>query len=208
MASALINEIPAISIKEFELGEVTIDIQTKAITSSSIGLSSLRNIFGLSILGSSIAQPLIRTREIISSETLLNIIKTSEKISKNKELQNISLILLEAYTHLRSMEYSAAFLLSWYIIEYDIMIKLNKILKDKGITGERKKKIGEYRADTAIEVLSLLSKISDEDYYELMKLKKIRNKIVHERETPSKKDVQKCFDSAFNIFKYLMDILG
>ncbi len=106
------------------------------------------------------------------------------------------------------MEYSAAFLLSWYIIEYDIMIKLNKILKDKGITGERKKKIGEYRADTAIEVLSLLSKISDEDYYELMKLKKIRNKIVHERETPSKKDVQKCFDSAFNIFKYLMDILG
>ncbi len=93
MASALINEIPAISIKEFELGEVTIDIQTKTITSFSVGLSSLRNI-----LGPSIAQPLIHAREMISSNNLLNVIKTAEKISKNEELQNLSLILLEAYT--------------------------------------------------------------------------------------------------------------
>ncbi len=206
MASALINEIPATSIKEFELGEVTIDVQTKAITSSLIRLSSLRNIFG-----SSIAQLLIHReshRGIISSKTLLSIIKIAEKISKDDELRVLSLILLEAYTHLINMEYSAAFLLSWYIIEHDLMVKWDKMLNNRGITGERKRKLRSHllykTADRVIEILNLLSKIPDDDYSELMKLKDIRNDIIHNGKTPSKKDAEKCFDSAIDIIKRLI----
>ena len=203
MASALISEIPVISIKEFELGEAKIDIKTKTITNFSVGLSSLRNI-----LGSSIPQPLIHAREIVSSETLINVIKIAEKISKSSELQNLSLILLEAYTHVINMEYSAAFLLSWYIIEHDLMVEWDKMLGNKGITGKRKKKLRSHllykTADRVIETLNLLSKIPDDDYLKLIKLKKIRNNIIHNGETPSKEDAEKCFDYAFNIVKTLI----
>jgi len=107
------------------------------------------------------------------------------------------------------MEYSAAFLLSWYIIEHDLMVKWDKMLDNKGITGKRKKKLRNHllykTADRVIEILNLLSKIPDDDYSELMKLKDIRNDIVHNGKIPSKEDAEKCFDYAIDIIKKLME---
>ena len=206
MASALINKMPAISIKEFELGEVTIDTQTKEITSFSVTLTSLRNV-----LGSSMTIRPLSDREIISSKTY-SIIKTAEKISKNEELQNLSLILLESYTHLVNMEYSAAFILSWCIIEHDLMVRWDKMLDDRRISGKRRNKLRNHllykTADRVIEIFNLISEISDDEYSKLMKFRKIRNKVVHEGISPSKEDTEVCFDYAYEIItKKLADLI-
>lgn len=50
-----------------------------------------------------------------------------------------------------------------------------------------------------------MSKIPDDDYSKLMKLKDIRNKTAHNGKSPSKDDVEKCFDYALNIVKTLIN---
>ena len=150
MASAIISEIPMLSVKDFELGEVTIDTQKKEITVFSMNLESLRNVLGSSVY----TQPsLPRDREIISSKTLVDIIETAEKISKNEQLQSLSLLLLESYTHLVNMEFSPAFLLSWYVIENWLMERWDNLLNDKSISGKRRKKLL-YKTADQIMVMS------------------------------------------------------
>lgn len=202
MASAIISEIPMLSVKDFELGEVTIDTQKKEITVFSMNLESLRNVLGSSVY----TQPsLPRDREIISSKTLVDIIETAEKISKNEQLQSLSLLLLESYTHLVNMEFSPAFLLSWYVIENWLMERWDNLLNDKSISGKRREKLRGHllykTADRIIEVFNLVSEISNEEYFQLMKFKDTRNGIVHSGIVPSREIVDECFNYAHRIVK-------
>jgi len=202
MASAIISEIPMLSVKDFEVGEVTIDIQKSEISSFSMELGSLRNILGSSVY----TQPsLVHDRKIISSKIVVNIIETAEKISKDEKLQSLCLFLLESYTHLVNMELSSAFLLSWYVIETWLMEKWDSLLNDKSITGERREKLRSHllykTTDRVIETLNLMSKISNEEYSQLMKFKDTRNGIVHRGIIPSKDRVDECFNYAHKIIK-------
>ena len=85
------------------------------------------------------------------------------------------------------------------------MEKWDSLLNDKSITGERREKLRSHllykTTDRVIETLNLMSKISNEEYSQLMKFKDTRNGIVHRGIIPSKDRVDECFNYAHKIIK-------
>ena len=68
-------------------------------------------------------------------------------------------------------------------------------MKEKGILGKRKQKLVEsmrWTADTILETLNLVGKLSDNAYKEVIRLKKLRNNILHNGVRAAKIEAEEC----------------
>jgi hypothetical protein len=132
-------------------------------------------------------------KQQIEFEQMDQILKISECILKDENLNELIHLLLESFTHFYNSEYSQSFLYSWFIIEKYIAQLFDDLLAEKNVTGDRKKKYktqDKWSSDTRIEVLSLNDKIPSEEYNLISKYNTKRNHFVHRGESVEKEDAQ------------------
>ena len=109
--------------------------------------------------------------------------------------------LLEAYTHFITGNHREAFICGWPIIEYHINIIWEELIK-KITNKDRRQKLKDpnyVNIDHIIEILCLFDLVNEEEYTQLMKLKRVRNRVVHKLYVPSTEEIKELFDIAYKI---------
>lgn len=132
---------------------------------------------------------------IVKKSLIQDIIRKAEKITENKEVKNYLSLFLDATTHMLTGASKAAFLHGWIVIEKYIDDVWSKSLSQQGITGPRHKKLSEsilWTTDNKLEALNLINIIPNERYVEMIRLKKIRNRIVHKERRVHHREAQEC----------------
>ncbi len=202
-ALTLLNEIMAIAniykytlhiIQNRDLGNIVINMESSRITSSSFSGTTKRTILS-DERWKDIREIRIWARESIPIEQIKKIIKMAEAILSEDINSNIIIIFLGALTHLYNHEFSMSFLMNWTLIEKKIEIEWNKMLENNTNDINHKNKLRKrkfHTLDDKIEILYLKKIIKDNKYLELIRLKKIRNDIVHKGKKAKKEDVEAC----------------
>lgn len=200
MASALICGYNIFSVKESEILRLHIDIETNSITWRGFSYFSASNSSKLHEYRQKLSiDSGLQDRSNISEDELLRIIKQSAIIFKDESLKNLLIFFLESFTFLNTSEYSASFILSWTIIEIYLSGLWNRKIKNKGINTSQKKNLTSkmlWPISQKINVFTLMKMITDDEYKTFEKLRKKRNKIIHEGEKCSKDYAKQCLDTA------------
>lgn len=210
MGTALVSGLPCFAVRESEIADIKIEPVTSAIRGSTMSLVSDRMRLGqerMSIYPSSIPKP----RNIISEEDLVNLLRRAELITHNAEIGKSLSFLLESFTHLCSSEYPQCFVMGWTVVERFITTLWEDYLSQKGVTGDRRRKMSQgmmWTVDDILETLNLVQSISDEWYGKLMNLKGKRNKILHRGETATEEDAKECLEIASIIIEDSVRNLG
>lgn len=134
-------------------------------------------------------------RRQINSTILMDLITSNSDIPEKVGIDFITLY-IEAFTHLREKQYIQSFMLSWVIIERLINEYWKKYLKERGFSNNRVKNLSEspnWTASIKIETKNLLGLITNEEYGELSRLRKIRNDFMHEEGEITEDDTKRCF---------------
>lgn len=143
-------------------------------------------------------------RKIISSGTLSQNLDIGENIYDNEDLREKVNFALQAYTHHANGEYSQSYLLSWIAIEQHINQLLNGHLRDEvNVNSNRRGKITDspnWTSTHKIEILEISDAIDEEEYNKIDKMRKKRNKIVHEMDTADESESE-------NILNFTLSML-
>jgi len=205
--SMLINGISVFVSRELDLIEATFNRAGYFTHMRGKTLSSRVEVaFKPEELQERILSVKIGGESIVNENKFLKVIKTVKKLSMNEELSTLAIALLEAYTYLVTGSYREAFVCGWGIIEYYIGMLWDNLIKERTDEHRRNKlKDPNYiNIDHTIEILSLLDLISKDKYENLMRLKRIRNKVIHKLYEPSAKEAEELYNMAFNILLQLM----
>lgn len=144
-------------------------------------------------------------RRSFPKNILIKIIEMARTLTKNEEIKKLSRSWTRAYTHQELGEPIEAFLRAWYIVEYwvektwehYVMKKVktdNKSLKE---TIRRLTKDPTYMTlDHKIRLLYIIGLLDVTMYGRIVKLKDVRNKIVHDFYEPSENEVKEIFELA------------
>lgn len=197
MATALFFNMETRSIRQFEIFDNEIDSQKHNIVRFTISPISLRAKLIEERIKILVPSSIQYARSIVSKKKIINVIKKSEIISQNEEINNFLKFILESYTHYKNSEYSQSFIMSWLILENSIAKEWIQLLDKKGVHGDRRKKLknrSSWPLDHLIETLNLGNKVKNDRYNLLIKLKKIRNGIVHKGKKCSKDNAKRCLD--------------
>ena len=191
MSVALLYGIPSFAVKEFELGEIEIELKKFSITNIGMSLSSPRGSLIEERWHMERSLTPIRRREI-PHEDLLKIIKQAEIITEDEEKGDYLIFFLEAYTYFQSFEWTQSLIMSWVIIERYLSSLWSHFLKEKGIPRDRREKLEDWTISPIIESLNLFEKIETDTYREIMFLKRKRDDFLHYGEKVQKEDAQRC----------------
>ncbi len=207
MAVALLDGNPTFAFREFETGSTTIDPETKHIR--------MKVASALSVKAPLISEqfrpnsPGFLGRKVIPTEQLRRWVSAAEKIAQDQDLSESVVFLLESYTHLLNSEYLESFVLSWVIVEKHLYKVWEHFLKDEKLHRDRREKLANpvvWSADSVIETLNLVGQLSLDEYAGLMRLKKLRNDIIHVGERVSKKEADEALEVSLRIVKKQADV--
>ena len=201
MATFLLMGLEASAIRELEVGEAKIDASSLTLTQWGTRTDTLRT--QLSHLFPS-TQMMLENRIEIKKEELARTIKQAERISKDPDVSDFLTFFLESHTHLKNSEYSQSFILSWVIVEKQMYWLWKKFLREEQIPSERRRKLtfpAIWTIDFVLEVLNLGGQLSKEEYRDLMSLKNRRNEIIHQGESATLEEAEKCFKIAKDIVR-------
>jgi len=206
-ASMLINKISMFICRELDLIEAVLS-KDRHFTSMEGKLLSPRveAAFKPELLQERMFSVKIGREHVVSEEELVRVISTAKKLSMNSNLSTMAIALLETYTHFNTGNYREAFVCGWAIIEYYINM-LWKTQIEREVEKRRRNKLRDPNymdIDHIIEVLSLLNRINKEEYTRVMKLKEIRNKVVHKLYEPSVEEVEKLINVTSNIIRIMV----
>jgi len=193
MASAVFVGTPAFMINEVELSKVKIDLKDKTIIQKITTINSMRTKLG----NQWDQNPFTDRTLFLSKKKLVDLFKASELLTSDEDLKNFLLFYLESFTHIQNYLYSQSFLISWLIVERYLSLLWEKEVVEKVENNKRKKKLKNsvrWSSDYIIESLNFLGVISNDNYKKLMKLKKKRNRIVHNGEGCTKEEAENCLD--------------
>jgi hypothetical protein len=138
---------------------------------------------------------------------ILEVIKKANIIMKNQTVRDYVLSLLDAKTHLLIKEHKTSFLLSWVVLEKYIDDVWLEMLKSQEVTGKRFDKLAKsilWSADDKLETLNLLNVIENERYFEIIRLKAIRNKIIHEERKVTEREAKEVLQISTQIVKEII----
>lgn len=198
MATAVLLRIPVSMVNESEVGSVSINRDNKEIEHSYLKSNSMRtNLFRSQYHAFS---DIKMDRTHLSKKDIYDVLIYAEHINQDKTFKNFLIFYLESFTHFQNYSYAQSFILSWLIIErYLSLIWKNEVV-DKSKGKKRKNNLknpGMWSIYYIIETLHLLGIIkTDEQYKTLMKLKRKRDKIVHEGKECSKEEAKECLSNA------------
>lgn len=212
IATCVILDLPFHAIRESDLVEITIEPNTFNITGMSWQPSSYESssLQQQDIWGSVLPSSLTFERRMVKRATVCKAISKAEKLTASQATRNSLIFLLEAHTLYENSEYPQSFLSSWIIIENHIRGLWDKFLKEKKTDKRRVSKLFSPNysdIDHILETLNLSNELATEKYALLMKLKKVRNDIVHSGEKASMKEAEECFQLASDITRKQCDVL-
>lgn len=144
---------------------------------------------------------------IITKSLMEDIIRKAENITANRDLKNYLSLFLDAATHMLAGASKAAFLHGWIIIEKYIDDIWLRSLSQYGITGRRLSKLSQsilWTTDNKLEALNLMNIIPNRRYAEIMRLKKIRNRVVHKERKVHHKEAHECLSLCKSIVTELI----
>ena len=104
--------------------------------------------------------------------------------------------------HFLTNQFKTSFLLSWIVIEKYIDNIWVNFLKSRNITGKRYSKLAEsalWSADDELELLNFTDQISDNEYNQIIRLKRKRKKIIHAEENATNKEAEECIELAASL---------
>lgn len=201
MATMTIEGIPAVAVRENELSETNLHPEGFYFSGYSIPTSTLRGY----LFEERWSQRVLRyhERREIEPKKIKEIVEKARKIFESGEIGSDLILLVEAYTHYEDTEYSQSFIMSWIIIERDIMDLWERIVEYKKPNSRRKGKLlKQWTLDDVLETLNINGQIDDEKYSTLVELKNKRNAFIHPPSKElSKEDALKCFEMTTEIVK-------
>jgi hypothetical protein len=205
-AMALLHGVPAISVREGEIGTIQFDPKSWMDRGFSMPISSLRTMLyeeRFSGGGHPRITPVMR-RTIVSIESLTEILQKCDKVISDNDKASELIFWLEAITHLNASEYPQSFVMSWLIIEKFLSGLWLQFLGEKKVFDKRGKKLGNpnlWSIDSVIESLNLSGMLDDNRYALLMDLKTKRNRFVHRGWNITKEYADKCIVLATSIVR-------
>lgn len=140
-------------------------------------------------------------------EQFKDVLQKAEKIAQNIEIKSYLTLSLDAKSHLLADRFKTAFLLAWIVVEKYLDTQWVRFLCSKNIGGDRLDKLAKsalWTADDELETLNLVSWIPDEQYNQIMRLKRIRNAIVHKERTVVKQEAEECVTLSDNLTKKII----
>jgi hypothetical protein len=170
-------------VREHELSNIEYDPKTHNIVSRSFSYHSPRNKLFDEIPDKTLEY---ETRHV-DKEHVKKIFEKASKIFANKNLAEDLRVLLESTTHMKNSEFLQAFIMSWYIIEKHIAQKWKKEF-NKDTTAKTS------YTPSADKMIKDLKDELQENFFDFMELKKIRNDSLHAGKRVMQKDAQKCVD--------------
>lgn len=187
MATALILNIPFFAIREIDLDEAEINPKDFRISLPGIPVASPRAaLFEEEWLPKRKYDYIFRKydyvfrkRRELSREKLVKVIKQAEIITENEVMAKFLMHLLESYTHLQTSEYNQSFIMGWITIEKYLLFRWKDFLKEKGMVNKGKKKLKDWTISQILEALNSAGKITGEQYGSFIKMKRKRDKFVH-----------------------------
>lgn len=198
MAATLLSGVHSFAVRESELGKAEIDPQNLTIASHDMPLISMRTKLEQQHVG--LFPDLIPfERRVLSPDDIRKVLRLAEELTVDPASSTVLLMLLEGYTHLQNAEYTQSFLMTWVVIEKWLDTLWENLMKEKGITGKRKQKLVEsmlWTADTILETLNLVGKLSNDAYKQVAELKKRRNTILHSGVRATKEESEACINLA------------
>jgi len=211
MGVALVLGLSCFAIREPEVGEIQIDGQTLAIKGFGMSLVSDRTRQASHWGAPAYSSMIMPTTFLLSKEEIIDLLSRAGRITRDVEIKNSLLFLLESYTHLQSSEYPQCFVMGWIVVERYIASVWDAFLKDKSITNKRTQKLRGgmvWTTDHILESLNLAGAIDDQSYNSLMSLKDKRNKILHKGKKAVKGDADECFKVALAVVQNTVQTLG
>lgn len=200
MATFLLMGFEASAIRELEVCDAKIDPSTLSITQFGARTHTLRTqifpFFG--------QQLVLEGRTEIEKYNFVKTVKLAEHISMDPDISDFLTFFLQAHSHLENSEYSQSFIMSWVIIERQILWLWKKFLKEEQMPKKRRDKLTNpayWTIDFVLEGLNLGVRLSQNEYEDLMALKDKRNDIIHLGESTTFEEAQKCFKRARDIVK-------
>ena len=139
---------------------------------------------------------------VIQRDQIKEIFALGVSVMEDPKLQTQLTLALEAKAHEKNGEWKQAILMGWLFLE-DIYIAdiWARQLPQVQMNIERKSKLNRYDIDTKVEILNILGIIDDDEYKLIRKLKKARNKAIHDGEIPKREDVTACLDKILKILR-------
>ncbi len=217
MALTLLNEIMAIAqlygfdfhlIRDMDLGALKMDLDNHTIPSLQIsGKTKRTDIYDER--WKKLSEIYIWERDQISSDDFKKIIQEAEKLIKNDEISNNLNLLLGAYTHYYNNEFSMSYIMCWTLIEKKLISSYKEVISQVIKDPIQKKRLVNKKfriIDDKIELLRIMGTISNEEYSEYMKFKKIRNRIIHEGDGAIEKEAKELLDFSRILTKDFLNI--
>ncbi len=209
MAVRLLDGRPTFSFREQEVEPATIDPVAKQISSYGVPSLSLRASL-MEERWSPPRFPIYGKRDVLSVDQFRTWIIRADRIAQDPELADLLSFLLEAYTHFEDSRYMESFVLSWVVVEKHLYAFWKRFLKEEMLPRLRRDKLanpGNWTIDFVIESLSLLKKITPDEYSKLISMKGLRNDIIHEGERVSKEQAEQVLDAATQVVTRRVSLL-
>lgn len=217
MALKLLNEIMAIAqlygfdfhlIRDMDLGDLSMDLGNHTIPSLQIsGKTKRTEIYDER--WKDLSEIYIWARNQISSVDFKKIIQEAEKLIKNDEISNNLNLLLGAYTHYYNNEFSMSYIMCWTLIEKKLVSSYKEVISQVIKDPIQKKRLVNKKfriIDDKIELLRIMGAISNEEYFQYMKFKKIRNRIIHKGKGAIEKETKELLDFSRRLTKDFLNI--
>jgi hypothetical protein len=216
-ACVLLNELiaaisflytPSFALKESELGEVTIDLDDLTVKAGSMSLISERTRL-FEDRWTQWHKYKLATRTQLSGDELLQVLKRAKEIMEDKDTNQKLLLWLEAFTYFKNSDFTQSFIMSWIVIEKYISNLWIDFLREHAVKGKRLDKfkdVSRWTTDHFLEVLCLSQKLKMDDYQEYMRLKGIRNGIIHKGETVIEANAKSCLARSKGIIAKQIEI--
>lgn len=201
MATSLLMGLEANAIRELEVSNAKIDPSSLIIRSWRTRAYTLRTQLAYIFPPQ---QPRFEDRIKVKKENIIEIIQQAERISQDPDISDFLTFFLQAHTHLDNSEYSQSFIMSWVIIEREMIWLWRKFLKEEQMPRKRREKLSRttyWTIDFIIEGLNIGGRLSEKEYRDLMDLKSNRNDIIHAGESTTLEEAEKCFEMAKSIVK-------
>ncbi len=198
MGTALLMGLDVHAHKNSELVDLSFNIKDNQVSISSWTPSSLRNQL-LDPMSRFMQPRQLIVRHEISIEEIISILEKAKEIYKNQRNLDSLKLILSSFTYYANEDFSQSFILSWTIIEKHLIDLWENKLNSSNISNTRIKDLSNWDSHKITEILHLDGIISDDDYFDIVSLRGLRNNLFHRGQGVTEKQTQKCYQVAFEI---------
>jgi hypothetical protein len=150
----------------------------------------------------SLKTPTVQRRSVLEKDDLARVVQKANDVLANRDDSEM-ILLLHAKTFVSLLEeFTAAFIFGWTIIERYLADQV----KHLEVGSSRKTKLSRLPVDTILEILNVSGHLPSTRYDAFMKLKDLRNQIIHNGKEATRRDAKVCIEQSERLIKEKFNI--